>query len=57
MDTKKSITKSKQGADFSDTLPKQPQIELQVVESKPSAASPAEDRLGAGVPKTGLQTK
>jgi len=57
MDTKKSITKSKQGADFSVDLPKQPQPQLEVVESKTSAASPAEERLGAGVPTTGLQTK
>jgi hypothetical protein len=57
MDTKKSITKSKQGAYFSDDLPKQPQPQLEVEEPKSSAASPAEESLGAGVPTTGLQTK
>jgi len=57
MDTIESKLKSKQGADFSDDLPTQPQPQLEVVESKPSVASPAEERLGAGVSTTGLQTK
>jgi len=57
MDTKELKSKSKQGADFSDDLPQQLQPQLEVVEFKPSVASPAEERLGAGVSTTGLQTK
>jgi hypothetical protein len=51
------INKTKQGADFSTDLPKQPQHQLDVEEHKSSAASPAEESLGAAVPMTGLQTK
>jgi hypothetical protein len=56
MDTKK-LTKTKQGADFFADLPKQPQPQRVVVEYPPSAASPAEDSLGAGAPTTGLKNK
>jgi hypothetical protein len=38
-------------------LPSQPQPQLEVEEPKLSAASPAEESLGAGIPTTGLQTK
>jgi hypothetical protein len=53
----KKQPKTKQGSDSSADLPNQSQPQMEVEEPKSSAASPAEESLGARNPTTGLQTK